>query len=77
MFWAYKGRPISDLAKVCQEYIEKATKENGQEMAAATKRNRIRYLVSACRQAWKHHGIAEHDLGERVLLPVVRNERQY
>lgn len=77
MMWAYKGRPMGDLAAVCREYADKAVKEKDGELSPGTKRNRIRYLVSACRYGWKRHGMAEHDPAERVLLPVVRNERQF
>jgi len=45
-------------------------------LAAATLRNRIRYLTSACRYAWKHQGMCEHDPAERVIAPMVRNERR-
>ena len=77
MYWAYKGKQIGDLAEACKNYSEKALKDDGSELAPATKRNRIRYLVSACRYGWKRHGMAEHDPGARVLMPTVRNERQY
>ncbi|MEJ2897231.1 tyrosine-type recombinase/integrase [Bordetella avium] len=77
MYWAYRGKPISELAEACKLYGEKAIRDDGSELAPATKRNRIRYLVSACRYAWKRHGMSEHDPGARVLTPTVRNERQF
>lgn len=85
MFWAYKDRPITELPEACKEYASKARKEvkdsEGKAieilpLAAATIRNRIRYLTSACRYGWKHHGMAEHDPAARVIVPVVRNERR-
>lgn len=76
MFWAYQGRPISALADVCKAYRLKATKEDGTPLAPATLRNRIRYLVAACRYAWKEHGMAEADPGAAVTVPEVKNERQ-
>lgn len=75
MYWAYMGKPLSALPDVCREYAEKATKANGKPAAAATIRNRIRYLTSACRYAWKHHAMCEHDPAERVISPSVKNAR--
>lgn len=77
MFWAYKDRPMSALADVCKEYTAKATKADGSKLAPATLRNRIRYLTSACRYAWKHHGMSERDPADRVISPTVRNERRF
>lgn len=73
---AFVDRPMSHLADVCKAYRLKATKENGEALAPATVRNRIRYLVSACRYAWKEHGMAEHDPAAAVTYPEVKNERQ-
>jgi integrase len=77
MYWAYAGRPLSALADVCKAFRLKATKEDGTPLAAATQRNRIRYLVAACRYAWKEHGMGEHDPGAAVTVPQVKNERQF
>lgn len=86
MFWAYKDRPLSELPEACKEYASKARKEvkdaEGKvietlPLAAATVRNRIRYLTSACRYGWKQHGMGEHDPASRVIVPVVRNERRF
>lgn len=80
MFFAYQGRPITALADACKFYIAKAGRAdelNDKPLAPATLRNRIRYLTSACRYAWKYHGMAEHDPAERVISPVVRNERRF
>ncbi|UMU20461.1 site-specific integrase [Herbaspirillum seropedicae] len=70
---------MSELAQVCKSYMAKAGRadeDNDSPLAAATLRNRIRYLTSACRYAWKHHGMSEHDPAERVIAPLVRNERR-
>lgn len=75
MFWAYKDKPISALPEVCKEYAEKALRGDGEPLAAATLRNRIRYLTSACRYAWKHHGMHDRDPAERVISPAVDNSR--
>jgi len=45
-------------------------------LAPATIKNRIRYLTSACRYGWRHHGMSEHDPAEAVIVPSVKNERQ-
>ncbi len=67
----YEARPMSALPDVCTAYRLKH-----KHLAAATIAKRIRYLVSACRWAWKHHGIGEHDPAERVVVPTVNNARQ-
>ncbi len=75
MQWAYKGRPLSELAQVCKLYKQRATKLGGTPLSPATVRNRIRYLTAACRYAWKEHGLCEHDPAAAVTVPSVRNER--
>ena len=78
MMWAYKGKPMGALAEVCRDYVEKAFNEQtGEPLSAATKRNRIRYLTSACRWGWKRHGMHDRDPAERVIAPEVRNERRH
>lgn len=77
MYWAFKDRPITELADVCREYTEKGTKTDGSALSPATLRNRLRYLISACRHGWKHHGMCDHDPAQRVILPTVRNERRH
>lgn len=78
MMWAYKGKPMGALADVCRAYVEKAFNEQtGEPLSAATKRNRIRYLTSACRWGWKRHGMHDRDPAERVVAPEVRNERRH
>lgn len=78
MMWAYQGKPMGVLHEVCREYAEKALHElTGDPLAPATKRNRIRYLTSACRWGWKRHGMHDRDPAERVIAPEVRNERRH
>lgn len=81
----YEGRPLSALADVCKSYRIKATRTPKRELrpgeklpplSDATIRNRIRYLTSACRYAWKFHGMGEHDPAEKVAVPAVKNERK-
>ena len=74
IFWAYNGRPLSSLADVCKA-IAKSKREDGKALAPATIKNRISYLRSACRWAWKHHNLGDRDPGERVITPTVKNER--
>lgn len=69
--WAYRGKNLTDLPAVTSRIKEEWTGK----LKPATIRNRIRYLVSACRWAWKHHHLCEHDPGARVTVPEVRNER--
>lgn len=75
MYWAYQGKPISALAEACKVYAAKATKDDGTPLAPATIRNRIRWLTSACRYAWKHHSMCEHDPASGVIVPTVKNAR--
>ena len=72
IYWAYRGRPITQLAEVCSAM----RKQYADTLAPATIRNRIRHLTSACRWAWKHHHLCEHDPAARVHVPPVDNERQ-
>jgi integrase len=74
---AYLGRPMAQLAEVCKDYARTAKNKDGEPLAPATKRNRIRYLTSACRYAWREHAMAAHDPAEKVTVPAVKNERQH
>lgn len=74
---AYAGRPMTDLPEIAREYPKKAHKATSKtKLNPATVRNRLAYLRAACRWAWKHHNMGEHDPAERMVLPKVRNERQ-
>lgn len=70
--WAYRGKRLTQLPEVCAA-IRKAW---AGKLSPATIRNRIRYLTAACRWAWKHHDLCEHNPAERVVVPEVNNERQ-
>lgn len=70
-YWAFNGRPIEALSDVCKAY---AAKTEG--LSAATIKNRISYMRSAARYAWKHHKMCEHDPAQRVTVPQVKNERR-
>jgi integrase len=71
-YWAFRGKPLAALPEVCSAI----RKEWAGVLAPATIRNRIRYLTAACRWAWKHHALCEHNPAERVAVPEVNNERQ-
>ena len=68
----YAGQPITALADVAKAF----TADHIGRLAPASIRNRIAYLRSACRWAWKHHNMGAHDPAERLVLPKVKNERQ-
>lgn len=73
---AYSGRPMTDLADIAREYPKTAHKATSKaKLNTATIRNRLAYLRAACRWAWKHHNMGEHDPAERMVMPKVRNER--
>lgn len=65
----YEGRTLSELADVAAEF----GKVKG--LKPGTIKNRLAYLRAACRWAWKHHGLGEHDPAERMVLPKVKNAR--
>ncbi len=68
----WDGRALDELAVVCQEYAA----DQAGALKPATIKNRIAYLRAACRWAWKHHSLGDHDPGERVVAPEVKNARQ-
>lgn len=75
--WAYKGKMMASLPDVCRDIAQNSPPSKfGQPLAPATLRARIRYLVAACRYAWKMHGYGTSDPGARVMTPQVKNERQ-
>lgn len=67
----YAGRRLSDLADVARQYAA----DKASELKPATIKLRMAYLRAACRWAWKHRGLGDHDPAERMTLPTVRNER--
>ena len=68
----YTGKPITALADVARQYATDMAKA----LSPATVRNRMAYLRAACRWAWRHHNLAEHDPAERMVLPKARKGRQ-
>lgn len=69
----YQDKYLDQLADVCQGYI----KTNTGQLKPATIRNRLAYLRAACRYAFTHHNLGEHDPAERVVLPTPNNARQF
>lgn len=65
----YGGKRLSELPAVARDFAADA------DVSPATVRNRLSYLRAACRWAWKHHGLGEHDPAERMVLPRVKNAR--
>lgn len=76
MAWCYVGRKLSELPDVVKTFKVKARKEDGSLLAPATVRNRIRYLVAACRWGWKEKQMYDRDPGAGITVPPVKNERQ-
>lgn len=76
MAWCYVGRNMSELPEVVKAYKLKARKEDGTPLAPATVRNRIRYLVAACRWGWKEQALYDRDPAAGITVPPVNNERQ-
>lgn len=66
----YRGRRMNELAEVAQEY-----QADCPDLAPATVRNRLAYVRAACRWAWKHRRLGDHNPAERLAMPTVRNER--
>lgn len=68
----WQGKHIDQLHEVCAAYLA----DHRAKLAPATIKNRLRYLVSACRWGWKRHRMCEHDPGAGVVYPAVSNARQ-
>lgn len=65
----YRGKTFEELPEVCRRYAAL------DGLSAGTVRVRLSYLRSACRWAWKHHGLGDHDPAERAHIPAVNNAR--
>lgn len=79
--WAYVGRPMSHLPQIAREVagrrlVPATERRQAHEISPATARNRLALLKAACRYAWRVHGLTDSDPTTRMVLPVVRNERQ-
>lgn len=70
----YVGRPLSALQDVCRAIRLRPT-HKGKTLAPATIKNKIRYLSSACRYGWKHHGMGTSDPAAGIVVPMVDNAR--
>ena len=67
----FTGKPLPSLPDVARSYV----KDLSGKIAPGTIKNRLAYLRAACRWAWKHLQMGEHDPAERMILPTVRNAR--
>lgn len=65
----YQGKRLDQLPEVAAEYVKKA------DVSVATVKNRLAYLRAACRWAWKHKKMGDHDPAERMIMPKVNNAR--
>lgn len=75
----YEGKTFAELPAIARDYPAAAVRSDSgrtDPLMPGTVRNRLAYLRAACRYAWKHHGLGDHDPGEKMVLPRVRNERQ-
>ncbi len=68
----YSGQALDSLATVARAYAS----DHAATHAAGSVRNCIAYLRAACRWAWLHHNMGQHDPGTRVVVPRVNNARQ-
>lgn len=73
--WAYKGKPMSELANVAKAIREEPPEEGKPPRKPATIKNRLALIKAACRWAWKKHGLTDHDPTTRMQMPVVNNAR--
>lgn len=71
----YAGKAMDELAAVADDYRDKAIGEKSKTLKPATIKNRLAYLRAACRWAWKHKKMGQHDPAERMILPTVSNAR--
>lgn len=69
-YWT--GKPIEALPEIAREIVTAYRGVWSQD----TIRNRLAYLKAACRYAWKHHGLTEHDPTSRMAIPGAGNGRQ-
>lgn len=67
----YEDRTFDELAEVARQYAKDRA-----DLAPASIRNHMTYIRSACRYAWKHHGMGKGRPGDMMHLPTPHNERQ-
>lgn len=65
------GKELNELQEVAKQY----TQEHEKRLKPATIRNRLAYLRSAIKYAYKFFGIGERDCSGRIIMPKVSNER--
>ena len=67
----YEGRPLLDLPAIARQYAA----DKADELRPGTIHVRLAYLKAACRYAWKHHGVTDHDPTGRMIVPQAHDER--
>ncbi|ODT85301.1 MAG: hypothetical protein ABS69_00910 [Nitrosomonadales bacterium SCN 54-20] len=65
-----QGRCLDELGKVAREY-----RHDNPLLAPATIRNRLSYLKSAVRYAYKNHDLGDRDYTDNMSMPTVNNAR--
>lgn len=71
IFWAYEGRPLSELPEIARAVIA-SNNEAEKPLSPATTKQRLALLKAACRYAWRHHQICAADPTAAMRLPAVR-----
>lgn len=66
----YKGRKLNELNLVMQSINKEL------HLSAASKRNYMANIRSACRYAWRFHNMGEADPAHNVKMPKVNNKRE-
>lgn len=72
LFSFYTGRHMDEVADIAAAITKHGTEQG---KAPASIKYEISLVRAAARWAWKKHGLGDHDPGERVQVPTVRNER--
>jgi integrase len=62
---------MADLPAIARRYAA----DKAADLRPGTIHVRLAYLKAACRYAWKHHGIADHDPTGRMIVPPANDER--
>jgi len=67
----YEGRALTELPEVSRRYVTEA------KLTSSTVHVRLAWLKAACRYAWKHHAVCQHDPTARMTVPAANDERQH
>jgi integrase len=66
-----EGQPMSKLADISRQYAK-----DHPELSEGTIHNRLAYLKSACRYAWRKHKLTEYDPTGHMEIPKPNNQRE-